>query len=302
MLDQEDSLNKGDRNKIYFLIVVILALLGTNAFLFFKDKKENERYITASTEKDRLKLEVEKIEVELDKVNNLNVILTNKLQEEQKLAREKIAELKAELQKGTMTRGDLLAAQKEVKQLREFVKNHSEEITRLEKENFYLRSERDSLARSASDVTKKLDELKKINQELDKKVKTGAALKTNFVEIVAYRVKSNGKATKVTRANTADKLNIKFSFISNQMAAKDYHRIYLRVFDPTGNLIANEDNMFNADGNEMQYSSAINISYNNDDTVHNFDWVNPKEFIKGTYSIILYVDGLTSGKSSIELR
>jgi hypothetical protein len=302
MLDQEDSINKGDRNKIYFLIVVILALLGTNAFLFFKDKKENERYITANTEKDRLKLEVEKIEVELDKVNALNVTLTNKLQEEQKLAREKIAELKVELQKGIMTQGDLLTAQKEVKQLREFVKNHSEEIVRLEKENYYLRSERDSLVKSASSVNKRLDELEKINNELDKKVKTGAALKADFIEVSAYRVKSSGKNIKVTRANTANKLNIKFSFISNQMAAKDYHRIYLRVFDPTGNLIANEADMFNADGTEMQYSSAINISYNDDDTVHNIDWVNPKEFIKGTYSIILYVDGFTTGKSSIELR
>ena len=60
--------------------------------------------------------------------------------------------------------------------------------------------------------------------------------------------------------------------------------------------------MFSADGAEMQYSSAINISYNDDDTVYNIDWVNPKEFIKGTYSIILYVDGFTTGKSSIELR
>lgn len=302
MLDQEDSINKGDRNKIYFLIVVILALLGTNAFLFFKDKKENERYITTNTEKDRLKLEVEKIEVELDKVNNLNIVLTNKLQEEQKLAREKIAELKSELQKGIMTQGDLLVAQKEVKQLREFVKNHSEEISRLEKENYYLRTERDSLMKSANSTHRRMSELEKINRELDKKVKTGAALKADLLEVVAYRVKSSGKAIKVTRASTANKFNIKFSFISNQLAAKDYHRIYLRVFDPSGNLIANEADMFSADGAEMQYSAAINISYNDDDTVYTIDWVNPKEFIKGTYAIILYVDGFTTGKSSIELR
>lgn len=302
MLDQEDSVNKADRNKIYFLVVVILALLGTNAFLFFKDKKENERYVTANTEKERLKLEVEKIEIELDKVNTLNLVLTNKLQEEQKLAREKIEELKTELQKGALTQGDLAAAQKEVKQLREFVKNHSDEISRLEKENYFLRGERDSLLKSASSANKRAEDLEKINHELDKKVKTGAALKTSFVEVTAYRLKSNGKESLVTRASTANKLNIKFSFASNALAAKDYHRIFLRVFDPTGNLIANEADMFSADGSEMQYSSAINISYNDDDTVYNIDWVNPKEFLKGTYSVILYVDGFTTGKASIELR
>ena len=103
MLDQKDAVNKGDRNKIYFLIVVILALLGINAFLFFKDKHEKERFVTTNTEKDRLKLEVEKTEVEFDKVNLMNVALTEKLQNEQKQARAKIAELKRELQKGTVT-------------------------------------------------------------------------------------------------------------------------------------------------------------------------------------------------------
>lgn len=302
MPNQEDSINKGDHNKVYFLIVVIVALLGTNAYLFIKDKQENERYITVNTEKDRLKLEVEKIEVELDKVNSLNITLTSKLQEEQRLAREKIAELKAELQKGILTQGDLDAAQKEVKELRVFVKNHSDEIIRLEKENFFLRSERDSLMRSADSANRRMEELKRINSDLDKKVKTGAALKADLIDIQAYRIKSSGKNIKVTRASTAEKLTVKFSFVPNRLAAKDYHKIYLRVFDPSGNLIANENNMFTADGSEMQYSAAITVSYHEDDTMYGIDWVNPKEFIKGSYSIILYTDGFTMGKSSLELR
>lgn len=302
MVNQNDSVNKGDRNKIYFLIVVIAALLGTNAFLFLKDKKENERYVTANSEKDRLTLEVEKIEAELDKANALNVILTEKLQEEQKLAREKIAELKTELQKGVLTKGDLDSAQKEVKQLREFVKNYSDDIVRLEKENSFLKSENDSLVRSATNVNKRIGQLEQENSDLGEKVKTGAALKAGTVVITAYRVKSNGKTVEVTRANTANKLAVQFSIVPNQLAAKDYHKIYLRVFDPTGNLIADENNMFSADGFEMQYSGAVSISFNDDDTVYNMDWVNPKPFMKGTYSVILYADGFTMGKSAITLR
>ncbi len=90
----QQNVNKGDRNKIYFLIIVIAALIGTNGYLFFKDRQQNERLVTVSTEKDKLRLEVEKIEVELDKVNALNLDLNEKLVDEQKLAREKIAEIK----------------------------------------------------------------------------------------------------------------------------------------------------------------------------------------------------------------
>lgn len=302
MSDQNEMVNKGDRNKIYFLIVVILALLGTNAFLYFKDRHQSQRFVTVNTEKDRLKLEVEKIEAELDKVNAINLSLSEKLQEEQKLARAKIAELKLALQNGKLTQGDLVAAQKEVKELREFVKNYSEEIARLEKENTSLRTQRDSLKEFAYTTSQKAQDLEKKNTELNEKVKTGAALKAGNIQVIAYKVKNNGRNIEVTRASTAKKLSVSFTIAPNQLAQKDYHKVYLRVFDPAGNLIADGENMFEADGEQMQYSSSTSISYNDDNTSYNMDWINPNAFIKGVYSIILYTDGFTMGRATISLR
>ncbi|WP_442589471.1 hypothetical protein ACSBL2_25955 [Pedobacter sp. AW31-3R] len=302
MLDSKETVNKGDRNKIYFLIVVIAALLGTNLFLYVKDRHEKERFVTASTEKDRLKLEVEKVEVEFDKVNQLNVALTEKLQTEQLLARNKIAELKKALQKGQFTQGELLATQKELIQLKTFIANYKEDIARLEKENTYLKAERDSLEKSVTKVSARAHDLEIRNSALDEKVKINAALKAYNVQLLAYKVKNSGKNVAVTKASASKKLITYFSIIPNQLARKDYHKIYLRVFDPTGNLVANENNMFEADGQEMQYSDMITISYNNDDTAYQMEWVNPQPFIKGTYSIILYANGFTMGKTFIDLK
>lgn len=302
MSDQNETVNKNDRNKIYFLIVVIAALLGTNGYLFIKDQHQSKRFVTVNTEKDRLKLEVEKIEAELDKVNTINLTLSSKLQDEQKLAREKIADLKLSLQNGKLTQGELAQAQKEVKELREFVKNYSDEIVRLEKENTYLKTERDSLKEWANTATQKTRELEKKNTELNAKIKTGAALKATNITITAFRVKDSGKNIEVTRASTAKKLTVYFGVAPNELAQKDYHKVYLRVFDPAGNLIADGNNLFEADGEQMQYSTSTSISYNNDSTAYTLDWVNPNPFIKGTYSIILYTDGFTMGKSSLSLR
>ena len=302
MSNQTDIVNKGDRNKIYFLIVVIAALLGANAYLYIKDEQQNERFASVNTEKDRLKLEVEKIEVELDKANNLNLVLTGKLQEEQKSAREKIAELKLALEKGTLTQENLIHAQKEVRELREFVKVHNEQISYLEQENLALKTQRDSLKEFANAESLKADELAKKNAELNAKVKTGASLKAGNVQILAYKVKSSGKNIEVTKANAAKKLSVRFTIVPNPLADKNYHKVYLRIFDPAGNLIANGNNMFEADGQEMQYTLSTSISYNDDNTTYTMDWVNPNEFIKGGYSIILYADGFTMGKASITLR
>lgn len=302
MLDPKDPVNKGDRNKIYFLIVVIFALLGTNAFLFFRDKHEKERFVNTGTEKDRLKLEVEKVEVEFDKVNAMNVTLTEKLQSEQQQARAKILELKKALQKGTVSQADLAAAQHELKVLRNFLDGYKEDINHLEQENSILKVQKDSLETSVNTVKAKAQDLEKRNTELDAKVKSGAALKAFNVRLVAYKVKNSGKNVEVNKASSAKKLLTSFAIAPNELAERTYHKIYIRVFDPAGNLIANENNMFEADGQEMQYSDMITISYNNDDTVYQIDWVNPKPFIKGVYAILLYADGFSMGKASIELK
>ncbi|TCC94007.1 hypothetical protein EZ428_04330 [Pedobacter frigiditerrae] len=301
MQDQE-PVNKVDRNKVVFLVIVITALLGINAYLYIKDKQQSSRFVTVSTEKERLNLEVEKIEAELDKVNSLNIVLNDKLTQEQKIARDKIAELKSALQKGQLTQGDLDKAKKQIEELREFVKNYNDQIVRLEKENLYLKSERDSLRTSVNNYSEKAETLERENENLNAKVKVGAALKASNIKIEAYKVKSSGKNISVTRASTANKLSINFAIVANPLAEKNYHKVYLRVFDPAGNLIANENNLFEIDGQQMQYSSAIEFSYNDDETIYKIDWTNPKEFIKGNYEIILYADGYVMGKSQIALR
>lgn len=302
MLNQTQTANKGDRNKIYFLIVVIVALLGTNAFLFFKNNHEKQRFVTTSTEKDRLRLEVEKIEVEFDKLNALNVALTEKLQQEQQQARAKIAALKQSLQRNEVTQADLAAAQAELNKLKTFLAAYTEDMGRLEKENNSLKSERDSLARSVESVSARARQLEKRNTELSEKVKSSAALKAFNVQLQAFKVKSSGKNVLVSKASAARKLITHFDIVPNPLAAKDYHKIYLRVFDPAGNLVADEKNMFEADGQEMQYSDMITISYNNDNTSYDIDWVNPRPFISGMYSVILYANGFTMGNASLDLR
>jgi predicted nucleic acid-binding Zn-ribbon protein len=302
MSETPKPLNKADRNKIIFLTIAIVSLLGSNAYLYFKDKHENERYVTANTEKDRLKLEVEKVEVELDKINSVNLKVNGKLLKEQGLARQQIAELKSELQKGQLTKGELVSASKKISELKEYVYNYNQEITRLAKENSNLKSERDSLVRSVKTINDKATLLEQTNADLNAKVVTGAALKAANIEVQAFKIKHSGKNIKVSHAGAAKKLAVRFNVVSNQLAKKDYHQVYLRVFDPAGNLIANANDMFEAEGEEMQYTEMITISYNDDETQYQMEWLNPAEFIKGTYSIILYADGYVMGKSMITLK
>jgi len=299
---EPQSVNKGDRNKIYFLVIVIAALIGTNVFLYFKDRQQSQKFVTVSTEKDKLKLEVEKIEVELDKVNALNLELSDKLVDEQKLAREKIAELKTALEKGQITQGELDKANGEINDLKTFVKNYGDQIAQLQKDNAFLKTSKDSLENAVKSISNRAANLETENSNLNAKVKTAATLKIKAAEIIAFRIKSSGKKVEVSKSSTAERLAVRFSIVPNELAHRGPHTIFLRVFDPAGNLLANEENRFEVDGQDMQYSQSISIDYNDDESLYTIDWFNPKAFIKGIYTAILYSDGGTMGKAQIELR
>ncbi len=298
-----DQAPKRDSNKIYFLIVVIVALLGTNAYLFFRDKKANERIVTITDEKSRMEVEIDKIEAELDKATNANVQLTANMQEEQDLARQKISELREQLQKGQLTQGQLAKAQEEVKRLKYFVNKYTADIDVLKRENKALSVERDSLKTTVGNVTAKATELEQKNTELSSKVQVASALKVANIAVTSLKVKNSGKETDVNRANSAKKLRVSFTAADNPIAAKGMHDVYMRIIDPSGNLIVSDNSsLFASDGEELQYTYKTAIEFANDGKVYNIDWTNPSSFQKGNYTIVLYADGYTMGKSSITLK
>jgi len=290
-------------NKIYFLVAVILALLGTNAYLFFKEKKSNERIVTISDEKSRMQTEIDKIEAELDNSNSANIKLSEEMQKEQDIARAKIAELRTALKKGQLNQGQLAKAQEDIKQLRYFVTKYTADIAELKKENEALTTERNTLRTTVDSVTTKATDLEKANEELNTKVKAAAALKTASVSVTPLRVRNSGKETDVSKASTAKKLRVNFSIVNNSIAEKGMHDIYMRIIDPNGNLLISDNgSMFMADDEELQYTYKTAVEFANDGKVYSIDWTNPSEFEKGTYTVVLYADGYTMGRGTVVLR
>ncbi|MBC7416962.1 MAG: hypothetical protein H7325_02250 [Pedobacter sp.] len=297
------DISRGNKNKIYFLIVVIAALLGTNGYLFFKNKHQTEKVNSSSSvKKDELRLEVEKIEVELDRVNFLKIMLSQDLIAEKKAAREKIEQLKLALEKNSITKIELDQAYEQIAKLKTFIKSYSTQVAKLQQDTVYLRSSRDSLKNRVRSITTRVADLETKNQSLSQKVKLAALLRMKSIGVVAFKTKSSGRKVEVTRSSTARKLSIKFNIVPNDLAEKTRYNIFLRVFDPAGNLLANDSDRFEADGQEMQYSYSIYIDYNDDNSTYLVDWTNPQSFIRGEYTVILYTRGKTLGKAQITLK
>lgn len=293
---------KKDTNKIYFLIAVIVALLGLNAYLFFQKNKSDNRVVTVSDERTALQTELEKLETELEQANNAGTQLSEELKAKDEELRAKIAQLRIALNKGQLTAGELSKAREDVKQLRYFVTKYTADIDELQQKNAALTLERDSLKSTVNTVSKFAEDLSKQNDSLNNKVKAGAALKASNVQIIPLRVRSSGKETDVTRASTTQKIRVAFTINTNPIATKGMHDIYLRVVDPAGNLIIGEGGMFMANNQELQYTYKTAIEFSGEAKSFNLDWSNRNSFEPGTYTVLLYADGATMGRGNFTLR
>jgi DNA repair exonuclease SbcCD ATPase subunit len=303
MENQSGQAPKRNSNVIYFLIVVVLALLATDVYLYLQKNKSDTRIVYQNDERTRLQTELDSLEAQIEQVNSSKTKLSAEMQAKNDSLESKIKVLRTELAKGKLTEAELEKAQEDVKQLRYFVTNYTAEIEEQKKQITSLTTERDTLKTTLKTVTKKDSDLSKQNADLGDKVKVGSAIKLAEADVVAYKIRGSGKEVDTKRSSVAKKIKINFTVATNDIAQKGMHDIFVRVIDPTGNLITTtESTNFTADGQDLQYTYKTSINFTNDGSPYTIDWVNPSPFQKGSYTVILYADGFTMGKTSFELK
>ena len=300
-MDNQEQ-KRRDNNKIYFLLAVIVALLGTSIYLYLQKNKTEQRIVTVTDERTALQTELEKLETDLEQANTTNTKTTEELNTKDEQLRIKISELKQSLANGNLTHNQLAKAKMDLQNLRSMVGNYTTEIEGLQKQNAVLTVERDSLKTTVTDVSRKAKDLSRQNDSLNTRVKVGAALKGAGISAIALKIRSNGKEIEVDKASTAKKIKIYFSIPTNPIAEKGMHDLYIRILDPAGNLITGENGMFESDGQNLQYTYKTAIEYSGEAKSYTIDWINNNPYLPGNYTIFLYTDNSAMGKGSFSLR
>jgi len=303
MENQPEQTPKKNSNVIYFLIVVVVALLGTDVYLYLQKNKSDVIIVNQSDEKTRLNTELDSLEAQVEQVNASKTKLSTAMQAKNDSLQSRIKVLRSELAKGTLTKAELAEAQENVKQLRYFVAKYTNDIDSLQKSNANLTVQRDTFKKNLAVVSSKADTLTKQNKDLSNKVQIASALKVAEFGVSAYKIKSSGKEVEVTRSSPAKELKISFTVASNAVAEKGLHTIFIRIIDPTGNQItATDSGPFSSDGQDLQYTYKTSVDFKDDGSPYVVNWLNPSPFTKGTYTVVLYADGYTMGKSSVTLK
>lgn len=271
------------------ILGVILVFLVVMYFVQKHNMKEMETVLTE--EKDSLANELRRISYAFDTLKTNNDTLKANVARD----KEKIVKI-LEINESNVRL--IRQYKKEIKTMREIMKSYIVQIDSLNTRNKILVAENSEIRQEIKQVKSSNTELSKAKEELTSKVEVASVVQAK--DIVALPL--NKKRKETNKISLLDKLRICFTLRENPIAKAGQKMVYLRVLRPDSLVIATSpDNLFEYRKNKIIYSASREVDYLNQDIDMCIFLDNSGDFIVGTYSAELYLEGNIIGKTSFML-
>src|SRR5690606_7603819 len=202
----------------------------------------------------------------------------------------------------TIDQTDLFNTQQEIRRLRAIVAQYKADLETLRNENAQLKNERNILQSSVQEINSRANKLEIKNTALEEQIKAASDLKISNININALNVKRGNRENMETKARRADRFQINFTLSNNPLAEVNKYNIYLRITEPSGNLIT-DGKVFRVNDQDLQYTAVYTIDFENNGKEYTINWIPSNyDFQKGTYTVILYTKESVMGRSMINLN
>ncbi|MFN8154275.1 MAG: hypothetical protein U0Y08_08310 [Bacteroidia bacterium] len=298
----ENSSKKSGNNSGRILLVLLLASLGLNIWLYLSKSKLQEAY---RIEKENLVTANLDIEKELnDTYSELNQYkgINNQLDSLLKEANGKVDVQKARIQELMRKEGNTAKLNKqlmaELAELRKMKDDYLERIDSLLVENEQLKKEKTDLSSTVENLTKSLENT----------VSTASVLRAEYLKVNAYKKRSNDKYSTTAMARRTNKIEACFTVLENKIAKSGEKTAYLRLIEPGGKILGNRSegsSSFKRAGSseELLFTVSKAFEYKNANEDICISWEETdRVFTPGTYMIEIYIDGNPAAVTSVNLR
>lgn len=216
-----------------------------------------------------------------------------------------IAQLEREKNELRMAKNLTLERLNKYKEKIEFYENELKskdaEIARLKVVNEELLGENIMLKNEKTELKDQVNTLKAAKGQLEEKVNVAATLKAINIRFASQSKKGKEKEDREFKARQLEKLKIMFNLDENPLAELGTKKIILRIIEPEGSAlynVASGSGTFTFKGNELFYTAAQEVLFDNSKQLIVFEYDKGSEFKKGQYKIELYCEGAMIGKDS----
>lgn len=301
-------------------LILALAIAGFFGYLYFKEKQnvdEKSKEIeqkTAEIIQTNFKLdsiareldikmselaalggridELEAIKIDLEK-DKRNLIHTNSVNMQEYNAKIKNYERL------------LVQKEDELKKLRSDNVRLTDQNQELNRTNVALKDENTELSRQKDALTDTVSQYAVTNRELNEKVTLGAALRPQNYLVTAISRRGKERDGDEFKSKKVDRIKVSFKLAENALTRKENKTIYMRLLEPTGNVIfdmALGSGTFTFGGKETVYTAKQVINYTNTGQTVDFVYDREKKYEKGQYKVELYAEGFRVGQTNFVIK
>ncbi len=292
-----------NREKLYLgIIAVLVVLCGFLTWQFFANRTtvENIALYNQNLQEDKKALnnELDEMLAQYDELETDN----QELQSEIIQQKDRIEELQEEIEKNKGNVALIRKYKKEVTTLRTIMKGYVVTIDSLNTLNQNLMTENTTIKRELSSSQQKNQQLSSQKENLEGIVRKASVLDTKNFTFEGIRIRNSGKQTDTRNAQRIELFKVCCTLEENITTKPGEKILYVKVFDPSGKIVAPEENPSdpNAPGT---FSSKRAINYaNREMDVCVYVNLNGVELPEGDYTVKMYEAGAEIGQANANFR
>ena len=291
--ERERKEKKGPRTLMTILAVIALVLAGVLAYMLYQ---RNALVKDLEGEKAELAQEMSALQQDFNSLNSDYESINHQLD----TSREQVAMLIEKLNKTEATnRAKIRQYEKELGTLRTIMKGYIVQIDSLNTLNKKLTADAAAARREAAESRRANEELTQQVENLSSQVNAGKVLRARAISLTGYY--SNDKAG--DRHSRVRYMVANLSLVENSLADHGPVRIYVRVKDPEGLLLINNESVdFTANGVPMQATASREVDYEGNEVDLSIYVNDTGEFEKGVYTLEVYSEKGLMGRAECMLR
>ena len=291
--ERERKANGGLKTTLWILIVIALALAGVLGYMLYQ---RNTLVNQLESEKAELAQQMTELQSDFASLSSDYESINHQLD----TSREQVALLIDKLSRTEATnRAKIREYEKELGTLRTIMKGYIVQIDSLNTLNKQLTADAAAARREAAESRQRNEELTAQVNELSSKVSSGKVLKARGISLQAmYNNDKPGDRHSRVRYMLAN-----LTLVENALADRGPIRVYVRVKDPEGILLMNnESTEFNCAGQTLQATASREIDYEGQEVDLSVYVTDTGEYVKGIYSLEVYTEKSLLGKAECMLR
>ena len=275
------------------IVIAVISLISSKneTEAVMQEKQEMEELV--ALEKEEMMNDLTKAQTEYQEliIKIDNDSLKFKLEREQMRTQALIEEL--ERTKAT-SYAEITRLKKELKTLREVLKDYTRQIAELSRENESLKQENTVVKERFKNATKQIDNLSSEKEMLTEKVSLASQLDATGINVSLLR--KNGRETE--KLKRAKQIKVSFGIAKNITSSTGTKTAYVRILQPDMESLRKSDsNIFRYENRDITYSMKREFEFTGEETSLEMYWNIEETLQEGEYNIFIFVDGNMIGSS-----